>query len=186
MQRLPSQDRHPNPPKFPEHRCHSRESRIFASLPQNDLGNLIDTHRGNHEKVRVLDRLGKEVRLRLVREVGQPRRRVHQIHRRSPSRTSVVSMPFRYPRSFRTSRTGMISIRFLKENTLAFSPDRSPMPSRILCGITTWNFGGMVTVFMCHTEPRSIGVSRIGGIEDDARRPVNWMFSHGGTVTRRV
>ena len=33
------------------HRSHSRESRIFASLPQNDLENFVDTHRGNHEKL---------------------------------------------------------------------------------------------------------------------------------------
>jgi hypothetical protein len=59
------------------------------------------------------------------------------------------------------------------------------MPSRIFCGITTWNFGEMVTVSMRHTVSRSIGVSRIAGIEDDAGRPVNWMFSHGGTKTRR-
>ena len=37
-------------------------------------------------------------------------------------------------------------MRLRKENTFAFSPERSPMASRTFCGMTTWNFGEMVTV----------------------------------------
>lgn len=141
------------------HRGCSRKRFVFATLPQDHLENFVDTHRGNQEKIRVLDSPGKKIRRRFIREACEPHRRIHQVHKRSPSRTNEVSIPFKYPRRLRISRIGMLSIRFRKATILAFSPGRSPIASRIFRGMTTWNFGEIVTVSMRHTVSWWMGAS---------------------------
>ncbi len=48
----------------------------------------------------------------------------------------------------RIERTGMNSIRFWYCSAWSFYPGSSPIASRIVRGITTWNYGDTVTTNM--------------------------------------
>ena len=85
----------------------------------------------------VLDGRGDRVRSRPCREVLQSSRRIDEIHTRSLSRGTDVSIPLRKPRIFRIGCTGMNSARFCYWSTCTFWPGCRRSASRISRGITT-------------------------------------------------
>ena len=75
------------------------------------LEDFVKAQGGNHKLHRGFNRLGKEVRVRPAREIFEPPGRVDDIHNRSSSRTTVVSMPFTKPFIAVAGRTGTSSMR---------------------------------------------------------------------------
>ena len=69
-------------------------------------------NRGDQHALDIFNGGGDVLRRWPSGEVFEPRRRINQIHTRSRSRGTVVSMPFRNPRIFRIAWTGMNSMRF--------------------------------------------------------------------------
>jgi len=63
------------------------------------------------EIIRVFNRWREKIRIRSFREIFQPAARIHQVHTRSFSRTTVVSIPFRNPRIALIFFIGANSIR---------------------------------------------------------------------------
>src|SRR5690606_2173172 len=100
----------------------------------------LENHNRRHQQPRhILDRAGELAGARSTPEVLQPRRRIDEVHVRSPSRSTVASRPGRNPRISAIARTGMNSIRFWYRRAWNFCPGSSPRASRISRGITTWN-----------------------------------------------
>src|SRR5690606_283441 len=84
---------------------------VLATLLHHSTRHL-DQYDGGHEHIGdVLDRRREFAGLRPAGEVLQPGRGIDQVHTRSRSRGTVVSIPCRVPRISRTARTGISSIR---------------------------------------------------------------------------
>src|SRR5690606_33396577 len=88
------------------------ERRILPTLLHDTARDLHQHDRRYQQVLTGLNRRGKPPRVRAGREVFQPRRRVDDVHTRSASRGTLVSMPLRNPRMARMERTGMNSMRF--------------------------------------------------------------------------
>jgi hypothetical protein len=83
-----------------------------------------------------------------VLRILQPATGIDQVHTRSTSQFTVVSIPFKNPRILWGAFKGINSIRFSYRRTCTFAPgliDKDSLTSR---GMTTWNFGETVTAFM--------------------------------------
>lgn len=121
-----------------------RQQRLV--LPPHHLEDLAQAEGRNDQIPGILILRREKPGVGLAGEVGEPRRGIDDVYTRSPPRSNDVSIPFSNPRSLRTSRTGMISIRLRYGMTCAFSPAHRPMASRIRRGMTTWNLGEMMAV----------------------------------------
>ena len=85
---------------------------IFIALLHHSARHFNE-HDGRNQYARdILDRRRDAMRLCPTREVFKPCRRIDQVHTRSLSRVTVVSIPFRNPRILRMACTGMNSTRF--------------------------------------------------------------------------
>ncbi len=92
--------------------------------------------------------LGEEGSIRSLGQILEPSAGVDEVHTRSPSRTTRVSIPTRDPRSSSGKRTGTNSIRPSKTRTCNRCPGSSANASRTALGITTWYLGETVTVLI--------------------------------------
>src|ERR1700674_969961 len=90
---------------------HGLQRGLFPALPVYDLANLQDGDGWDHEIIELLDGWREEVGTWPVGQILQPAARVDEVHRRSGSRSTLVSIPFRKPRISRIGRTGMSSMR---------------------------------------------------------------------------
>src|ERR687892_244397 len=84
----------------------------LAALLQDQLEHLEQTDRGHEQTRHVFDGRREDAGVRPVGEVLEPGGRVDDVHTRSGSRGTSVSIPRRKPRIFAIFLTGMISIRF--------------------------------------------------------------------------
>jgi len=84
---------------------------FFAALLQDPLANFKDDNRWNDELRLARDRRFKEAGVRPVGEILEPGGGIDQVHGRSASRGTRVSMPRKNPRIFFASRTGISSMR---------------------------------------------------------------------------
>src|SRR5205085_6329071 len=114
------------------------------ALLTDPLVNFEENDRWNDQLALVFNRGCKERSVRSVGEIFQPGRGIDQIHTRSLSRGTLVSMPARNPRICRAVRTGSSSIRPSSSITLNVAPGFSFMEDRTAFGITIWNFGERV------------------------------------------
>src|SRR6202035_1147619 len=127
---------------------------LLAALTEDDFGHFDDADGGYEELRNLLDGGSEEIGAWPVRQVLEPAARIDEVHKRSGSRSTVVSIPLRNPRISRIERTGMSSIRFSCSKTCSCSPGRIPIDSLTSRGMTTWNFGETVTVGMPHLIDR--------------------------------
>ena len=94
------------------HQSHGLQSVVLITLLQHALKDFVEAERRHYEVCSRYDRFGEKVGIGSVSKVFQPTRRIDDIHRRSVSRSMVVSIPLRKPLIFLIDRTGMSSIRF--------------------------------------------------------------------------
>jgi len=84
---------------------------IVSTLLQDPLEDLVQPKRRNQEVARLLDRRREERGVRPTREVLEPGAGVDDVHVRSASRSTRVSIPRRKPRIVLRGRTGISSMR---------------------------------------------------------------------------
>ena len=73
-----------------------REERVvFSALPGYGFEDLVEADGGDDQEFLIFNGFGEKAGVPLIGEVGEPCRRVDKVHSRSPSRSTVVSMPLR-------------------------------------------------------------------------------------------
>jgi len=92
------------------HEGNRRHRRILASLLMQPPEHLIQGDGGHDEQVGFLDGFREEPCIRRVGEVRQPRLGIDDVHTRSSSRGTVVSMPAAKPRMEGASDCGTNTI----------------------------------------------------------------------------
>src|SRR6266545_2219642 len=128
------------------HDGHGAQRVALVALLEHALEHLVDRQRGDHQLVGLLDGRGEEGGVRAIGEVLEPRARVHDVHARSGSRGTAVSMPLRNPRMCFAGSSGMSSMRFAYRTACTFCPGDRRRLFRMLFGMTTWNLGEIVSV----------------------------------------
>src|SRR6185437_4802763 len=83
-----------------------------------------------------------------VGKVLQPGRGIDDVHTRSGSLGTSVSIPLSEPRADLAGRTGTSSIRPRYSIACSFSPGLIPSASRIFDGMTIWYFEDTVMVLI--------------------------------------
>src|SRR6185295_1487721 len=112
------------------HQREHLEHRLFSPLAEDGPGDLEQADRGHQQVLNIFYRWRKEIGARRVRQILKPPARVNNVHRRSGSRSTVVSMPRKKPRISGMGRTGISSIRLSYWKTWSFSPGRRSRATR--------------------------------------------------------
>ena len=166
-----------NTPLF--HQCHCLERRSLTPLLQHSLEHLHYANRRDEQAASALNRRGKEICIWPIREVLEPATGVDDIHTRSSSRGTSVSIPRKKPRIAFAGFTGMNSIRSMYWSAWTSCPGSIPNASRIFRGMTTWYFGETFTTAIDSyrlTISQSIAIPLYDLPENDhcscARRPL--------------
>ena len=77
------------------HGCDREERVVFSALPGYGFEDLVEADGGDDQEFLIFNGFGEKAGVPLIGEVGEPCRRVDKVHSRSPSRSTVVSMPLR-------------------------------------------------------------------------------------------
>ena len=88
------------------------ERGVLTTLRQHPLAHLEDAYGGDKEGAGVLDGGGVHIRVRAVGKIFEPAAGIDEVHTRSSSRSTVVSIPLRNPRKSCGFLIGISSIRF--------------------------------------------------------------------------
>src|SRR2546422_4694156 len=122
------------------------QRRGLVSLLENSLEHFKQAYRRDDQFGGKFDRRSKESCIWATGKILQPARRIHYVHTRSGSRSTVVSIPFRNPLAFLMGSSGTSSILPSYGMTWTRWPGRSPNARRTRSGMTTWNFGDTLDV----------------------------------------